>query len=118
MTTDILREMAAGPIPRHNSDRELLRLFADRLWASFCEDMAAQHRRGVEEGERHVVKRFDSGMRDALRTISNECRYAMEGISDEGDYGRTYLDRVRNIARAALDKCPVQRKEEDNAENT
>lgn len=102
MTTDILREMVAGQIPRHNDDRELLRLFADRLWASFCEDMAAQYRRGVEEGERHAVERVESTMRDALGTISNECKYAMEGISDEGDYGRTYLGRVRNIARAAL----------------
>lgn len=104
MTTDILREMVEGQIPRHSSDRELLRRFADRLWASFCEDMAAQHRRGVEEGERHAVERVDSGMRDALRTISTECRYAMEGISDESDYGKTYLGRVRNIARAALTK--------------
>lgn len=102
MTTYILRQMAAGQIPRHGDDRELLRLFADRLWASFCEDMAAQHRRGVEEGERRSVARLDSGMSNALRTISTECLYAMEGISDESDYGRTYLGRVRNIARAAL----------------
>lgn len=103
MTTDVLRQMAAGPIPRHKDDRELLRLFADWLWPAFCDDMAAQYRRGVEEGERRSVERADSGMRDALRTISFECQYAMEGISDKSDYGRTYLDRVRNIARAALD---------------
>ena len=117
MTTDVLREMAAGPIPRHSDDRELLRLFADRLWGSFCEDMAAQYRRGVEDGERRSVKRVESSMRDALRTISTECLYAMEGISDESDYGRTYLGRVRNIARAALDKCPVRGQEDGDAED-
>ena len=104
MTTDVLRQMADGPIPRHNDERELLKLFSDWLWLTFCEDMVAQYRRGVEEGERRSVERFDSGMRDALRTISSECLYAMEGISDESDYGRTYLGRVRNIALSVLRK--------------
>lgn len=79
MTTDVLRQMAAGPIPRHKDDRELLRLFADWLWPAFCDDMAAQYRRGVEEGERRSVERADSSMRDALREALEETEEQEEG---------------------------------------
>lgn len=80
MTTEILREMTEGTIPRHSSDRELLRLFADRLWASFCEDMAAQYRRGVEEGERHSTERANAAMKASRLVRIDDVLYALHSI--------------------------------------
>lgn len=47
-----------------------------------------------------------AAMREAMRDIAMQCQYVAEGISDESDYGRVTLMRIRDKARAALASQP------------
>lgn len=43
-----------------------------------------------------------AALRDVMKEISVQCLYVAEGISDEADYGRVTLMRIRDKIRAAL----------------